>query len=111
MVGSLAQIHKIWYQDPILQRNRVFATNSDILIDLYLCNPKSKVFHILYSVRSNNLSLKHQRFEPFGWKDIGIEKLDFVAEESVYFYHFEGHKLCGTHLRNLVEHITVTMDG
>jgi len=55
--------------------------------------------------------LKHQRFEPSGWKDIGIEKLDFVAEESVYFYHFEGHKLCGTHLRNLVEHITVTMDG
>ena len=32
------------------------------------------------SVRSNNLSLKYQRFTPSDWKDIGIRKFDFVAK-------------------------------
>ena len=31
------------------------------------------------AVRSNNLSLKNQRFTPSGFNDIGIKKLEFVA--------------------------------
>ena len=32
------------------------------------------------SVRSNNQSLKYQRFTPSGWKDIGTRKFQFVAK-------------------------------
>ena len=35
------------------------------------------------SVRSNNLSLKYQRFTPSGCKDIGIIKFEFVAKTQV----------------------------
>ena len=32
----------------------------------------------LNSVKSNNLSLKYQRFTPSGYKDIKIKKISFV---------------------------------
>ena len=34
------------------------------------------------TVRSNNLSLKYQRFSSSGWNDIGIRKFDFVAKSQ-----------------------------
>ena len=36
------------------------------------------------SVRSNNLSLKYQRFTPSGCNDVGIRKFDFVQEVSCF---------------------------
>jgi len=39
------------------------------------------------SVRSNNISLKHQRFTTLGSKDIGIIKSEFVAKTQ-FLYNF-----------------------
>ena len=35
------------------------------------------------SVRSNNISLKYQRFTTLGFKDIGIRKSEFVAKNQL----------------------------
>ena len=39
----------------------------------------------MYSVKSNNLSLKYERSTPSGCKDMGIKKLEFVAKAYTYF--------------------------
>ena len=41
--------------------------------------------------RSNNQSLKYQRFTPSGWKDLEIRKFEFVAKTQ--FLYQEGSKL------------------
>ncbi len=51
--------------------------------DLYFCNPMSNNFQRMKSVRSNNQSLKYQRFTPSGFRDIGIRKLGFVAKTQL----------------------------
>ena len=38
---------------------------------------RTEIFQTMNSVRSNNLSLKYQRFTP--WVIIGIKKIEFVA--------------------------------
>jgi len=38
------------------------------------------------SVRSNNLSLKYQRFTPTGRKDLGIRKFEFVAKSQFLYF-------------------------
>ena len=42
--------------------------------------PRPKIFQTMNSVRSNNISLKYQRFTTFGSKDIGIIKSEFVEK-------------------------------
>ena len=37
------------------------------------------------SVRSNNISLKYQRFTTFGSKDIGIIESEFVAKTQLLY--------------------------
>jgi len=39
----------------------------------------------MISVRSNDISLKYQRFTTLGFKDIGIRKLEFVAKNQLFF--------------------------
>ena len=57
--------HKLWFSNPY-----IFGTQC---LRPYL-------FQTKYSVRSNNLSLKYQRFTPSGSKDIGIQKFKFVTK-------------------------------
>ena len=45
------------------------------------------------SVRSNNVSLKYQRFEPSGCKDIGFENFEFVAKTK-FLYSKHTFKTC-----------------
>ena len=42
---------------------------------------KLLIFQTINSGRSNSLSLKYQRFTPSGWKDIGVRKFKFVANQ------------------------------
>ena len=39
--------------------------------------------------RSNNLSLKYQRFTPLGCKDIGIRKFKFVSKTQFLCFYFK----------------------
>ena len=48
------------------------ATNSDFPIPISLQCLRPYLFQTKYTVRSNNLSLKYQKFTPSGSKDIGI---------------------------------------
>ena len=41
---------------------------------------RPQIFQTMNYVRSNNLSLKYQRFTPSGCKDTGIGKFEFVAK-------------------------------
>ena len=41
------------------------------------------IFSTMTSVRSNNISLKYQRFTTLGFKDIGIRKSEFVAKNQL----------------------------
>ena len=65
------------------KRNWVFFTNSDFLISTAL---DSNVVDLSLFVRSNNISLKYQRFTTLGSKDIGIRKSEFAA--TTQFLHF-----------------------
>ena len=58
------------------------GTNSDFLIPISLDSNlvKPLKFQTMTSVRSNNISLKYQRFTTLGLKDIGIIKSEFVAK-------------------------------
>ena len=44
---------------------------------------RPKIFQTVNSVRSNDVSLTCQRCTPWGCKDIGIRKLDFVAKTMI----------------------------
>jgi len=52
---------------------------SDLYIVLTQCRRPS-IFQTMYSVISNNLSLKYQRFKPSGCRDIEIRKFKFVTK-------------------------------
>ena len=71
---------------PILKLNVgklwVFATNSDILIPIFLQPNVSQTLDIsnINSVRSNNISLKYQRYTQSGCTVIGGRKYYFVAK-------------------------------
>ena len=39
----------------------------------------------MHSDRSNNLSLKYERFTPSGREDIGIRKIEFVAKTQFLY--------------------------
>ena len=73
-----------------MKRNRLFATNSDLLIPISLDSFLTMTF-----VRSKNISLKYQRFTTLGSKDIGIRKSEFVAKSQLlYFRFFENRFQC-----------------
>ena len=60
-----------------------FATNSAFL------NPISlDIFRTMNSVRSNNISLKYQRFTTLRSKDIGIINSEFVAKTQFLCFRF-----------------------
>ena len=48
---------------------------------LSLCHIQPLTFQTMSSVRSNNISLKYQRFTTLGSEDIGIRKSEFVAKK------------------------------
>ena len=64
-----------------MKRNRLFATNSDLLIPISLDSFQTMTF-----VRSKNISLKYQRFTTLGSKDIGIRKSEFVAKSQLLYF-------------------------
>ena len=61
------------------------------------------------SFKSNNLSLKYQRFAPSGCKDIGIRRFEFVAKTQVLnFYIIQ--KFCLIHCKEeLVQCVPINM--
>ena len=65
----------------------VIATKSNLLTPISLEPNIVKLTDILTTnfVRSNNLSLKYQKFTPLVCKDIGIGKFEFVAIDSILF--------------------------
>ena len=68
----------------------VFASVQELSLCHKLCFSKPytfgfqsrrpQIFQTMNSVRSNNISLKYQRFATLGYKDIGIIKSEFVAK-------------------------------
>ena len=78
------------------QRNWVFVTNSYFLIIVSL-QPnvvyRRRVLDILNlnSGRSNNLSLKYQRFTPSSSTDIGIRKLKVVEKLNSFVWNYRLH--------------------
>ena len=68
--------HKLWFSIPY-----IFATQC--------CRPW--IFQTINSVRSNNLSLKYQRFRPPGCRDIGFRNFEFVAKLN--FFRFRNQIL------------------
>ena len=40
------------------------------------------------AVRSNNVSLKYQRFTPSGYKVIGFTKIEFVAKSQFLYLNY-----------------------
>ena len=64
---ELSLCHKLWFSYPY-----IFATQC----------LRPHVFQNKYTVRSNNLSLKYQRFTPSGSKDMGIKKFKFVTKNQ-----------------------------
>ena len=74
-VKELSLCHKLWFSNPYIfgfQRRKPLK------------------FQTMTFVRSNNISLKYQRFTTLGSKDIGIRKSEFVAKNqflyTVYTY-------------------------
>ena len=57
--------HKLWFSNPY-----IFATHWR----------RPWIFPTMNYIRSNNLSLKWQRFTPSGWKDIWIRQFKFVSK-------------------------------
>ena len=43
----------------------------------------------MIAIRSNNVSLKYQRFTSYGCKDIGLTKTEVVAKDSISLIHLE----------------------
>ena len=57
--------------------HKLCLANTDIFATR-CCRPL--IFQTMFFVRSNNLSLKYQRFTPLGYKDIGLRTFKFVAK-------------------------------
>ena len=62
---ELSFCHKLWFSD-----FNIVATQ---------CH-RSLIFQTMNAIRSNNVSLKYQRFTPYGCKDIGFTKTESVAK-------------------------------
>ena len=64
-VKELSRCHKLGFSN-----HYIFGTK--------YCRPW--IFQTMNSVKSNNLSLKYQRFTTSGSKDIGVSTFEFVAK-------------------------------
>ena len=73
------------YIRKILTKELSLRTNSDFLIPKSLQPNVVKLFKTMNSVRSNNQSLKFQRFTPSGCKDIELEIRKFESTEKTQF--------------------------
>ena len=62
---ELSFCHRLWFSN-----FNIIATQ---------CS-KPLIFQTMNAVRSNNVSLKNQRFTSSGYKDIRITKIEFVAK-------------------------------
>ena len=83
---------------PFLQLTRKIYFIKELSLCHKLLFSNSYIFAILcyrlqtkISVRSNNLSLKYQKFSWLGMKDIGLRKFEFVAK-SQFLYLFDVSK-------------------
>ena len=72
-------LRKICEETKMVQRNWVFATESNFNIIATQCR-RPLMFQTMKAVRSNNVSLKYQRFTSSGCKDIRIPNIEFVAK-------------------------------
>ena len=59
---------------------------------------KPLIFKTMTSVRSNNISLKYQRFMTLGFKDIGIRRSEFVAKNQLLYLSLTRTKTKGIEL-------------
>ena len=71
---ELTLCHKLSFSKPY-----IFGTKC--------CRPQ--IFQTMHSVRSNNQSLKYQRFTTLGSKDICIRKSEFVAKAKFFKLNLE----------------------
>ena len=67
---ELSLCHKLWFSN-----SYIFA------VQCY----RHFTFQTMTSVRSNNISLKYQRFTTLGSKDMGIRKTEFVARTQFLY--------------------------
>ena len=75
----------------LCQRYWVFATTSAFLNPISL---DSNVVETMNSVRSNNISLKYQRFTTLGSKEIGIINSEFVTTTQFLYKKIIYIKFC-----------------
>ena len=54
---------------------------------------RSLIFQTMNSVRSNNISLKYQRFTTLGFQDIGIRKSEFVSKNQLLWKSINWYKV------------------
>ena len=54
---------------------------------------RSLIFQTMSSVRSNNISLKYQRFTTLGFQDIGIRKSEFVSKNQLLWKSINWYKV------------------
>ena len=64
---ELSLCHKLWFSNPY-----IFTTQ---------CR-RPDTFQTVNSVGSKNLSLKYQKFTPYGYKDIGIRTFESCDKDS-----------------------------
>ena len=79
-VCSLASYHRSVVRKELSLCHKLRFSNPVI------CTTQSRrplIFQTMNSVRSNNLSLKYQRFTPSSCRDIVIRKFKFVAKTPV----------------------------
>ena len=74
---ELSLCHKLWFF-----KHFIFG---------FQCR-RPQIFLTMNSVRSNNVSLKYQRFATLGSKDIGIINSEFVAKTQFLFKFFQRFK-------------------
>ena len=60
----------------IRPKKELSCCHTRIFLFRYCCNPT------MNAIRSNNVSLKYQRFSSYGCKDIGFTKTEFVAKKN-----------------------------
>ena len=71
IIMELSLCHKLWFSNPY-----IFGFQ----------HRKALTFQTMTFVRSNNISLKYQRFMTSGSKDIRIRKSEFVAKSQFLNY-------------------------
>ena len=83
ILNGFFKVYLKYVSQGCIQRNWLFATNSDFLIPIFgFQRRKPLKFQTMTFDRSKNISLKYQRFTTLASKDIGIRKSEFVAKSQ-----------------------------